>query len=722
MTHSSPARFRTASLLLIPLALAACSQAPSAPKASAANGGKTALADGVGAPWVAKDNGQNGKLGALALSSGDNQLSNVGWASATSGWGPVELNTSSGESNGGDGRTITLNGATYSTGLGVHSNSTVTYSLGGQCSTFASDIGVDDEVGSIGSVVFQVWADGVKIYDSGTMTGSSATKSVNVGIAGKSELKLVVTDAGDGNAYDHADWANARVLSCSSSSSTTKIADEYGNFTVSGTQTVRYGADTRWLTKTVTNSGSCTNAFFGGDPAPGVTKACYVVATSASKLADEYGNFTVSGTQTVRYGADTRWLTKTVTNSGSCTNAFFGGDPAPGVTKACYIDSTAPAPAPSPAPSTTITYGAPLVITKGGTYTGNYQSTDPNVPAITVRTSEPVVIDGANLKGPGHLIQGFSMDLTVRNTKGYGVNPNVNGRNVGRFISSESTINLNVTNNYFEGTGGIYVRSFVGNTGAGQTIKILRNSAKNIDGRFSNGAGGYQNDFYRVQFVQFNSVRNVANAEIAWNQVINEPYKSALEENINMYETTGTPSSRIKIHDNLIWGAYAPDPANTSGYAGGGILLGDGSSTLSLTGGWVDVYNNTIISTTNEGTGIAGGHDHNVYNNRYVSSGLLPDGRKIAAQNVGLYVWDQQGSISGGVWANNTVHDNQVTWMRYNSDGTTFLNNTWFANCTAALCYNNTPLYSTATLSTETTEFNLWKSRASAAGQTIGTN
>jgi hypothetical protein len=28
-----------------------------------------------------------------------------------------------------------------------------------------------------------------------------------------SELALVVTKAGDGNAYDHADWGNAR-LSC----------------------------------------------------------------------------------------------------------------------------------------------------------------------------------------------------------------------------------------------------------------------------------------------------------------------------------------------------------------------------------------------------------------------------------------------------------------------------------------------------------------------------
>lgn len=77
---------------------------------------------------------------------------------------------------------------------------------------FLSDIGVDDESGSAGSVVFQVWADGAKLYDSGVMTGNSATKKVNVSVSGKSQIKLIVTDAGDGKNSDHADWANARFI------------------------------------------------------------------------------------------------------------------------------------------------------------------------------------------------------------------------------------------------------------------------------------------------------------------------------------------------------------------------------------------------------------------------------------------------------------------------------------------------------------------------------
>ncbi|MFC3834445.1 NPCBM/NEW2 domain-containing protein [Deinococcus rufus] len=608
MTHVPPVRFRTAVLLLIPLALAACSQAPSTPPVSAANGTQADMADfvydGTDHSWEATDDGL-GDLGALALTSGENKLSTLGWSKATNGYGPAERNRSNGGPSSGGG-TITLNGKEYASGLGVHASSSLTFALDGKCSTFASDIGMDDEVGSRGRVVFQVYADGTKIYDSGTMTGSSSTKSVSVSVAGKKELRLVVTDGGNGLEYDHADWANARVLGCTATST--------------------------------------------GTPAPG------------------------------------------------------------------------PAPTPVPGSGGNVSYKGPLVITKGGTYTGNYRSTDPKVPAISIKTSEPVIIENANVKGPGNLISGFRMQLTVRNTRGYGVNPNISGRPTGRFINSEDTLNLSITNNYLEGTGGIYVRNFIGKGSSGQTIKILRNSAKNIDGRLSNGSGGYQNAFRRYQFVQFNVVRNLVNAEIAWNQVINEPGKSALEENINMYQSSGTSGSRVKIHDNLIWGAYHPSPATTSGYAGGGILLGDGNGrSKSTVGGYFDVYGNTIISTSNQGIGISGGHNHKVYNNRIVSSGLLPDGRKIASQNVGIYVWDMYGSKAGGNWHNNTVFDNKIAWLKYRSNGSTFLNNTWFADCSST-CYNNTTLTRAVTPATEAAEYASWVSRARAEGQKIGVN
>jgi hypothetical protein len=138
-------------------------------------------------------------------------LSDLDWESATNGWGPVERDQSVGGSGINDGRALRLNGTTYAKGLGAHATSDVVYDLNGQYATFRSDVGIDDEETSDGSVVFQVFADGVKVFDSGVMRPSSATQSINVSVAGVQQLRLHVGDAGDGIDFDHADWAGARL-------------------------------------------------------------------------------------------------------------------------------------------------------------------------------------------------------------------------------------------------------------------------------------------------------------------------------------------------------------------------------------------------------------------------------------------------------------------------------------------------------------------------------
>jgi hypothetical protein len=141
-------------------------------------------------------------------------FSDLPYTVTSNGWGPPEKDHSNGETGASDGHTITLNGQTYAKGLGVHANSDVRLNLtGGSYSQFLADIGVDDEVGNNGSVDFQIFLDNTKVFDSGTMTGASATQQVSVPINGQSTLRLVVTDSGNGNNSDHADWANARLIS-----------------------------------------------------------------------------------------------------------------------------------------------------------------------------------------------------------------------------------------------------------------------------------------------------------------------------------------------------------------------------------------------------------------------------------------------------------------------------------------------------------------------------
>lgn len=137
---------------------------------------------------------------------------------ACSGSYGVEKDRSVGDAADGDGTTITLNGVTYAKGFGVRPGlgtaTDIRVRLNGNHQFFMADIGVDDEVegvNRVGSVVFQVWADGAKLFDSGVMSWNTATKSIRVDVAGKNELRLVVTDAGDGAEDDHANWAAARL-------------------------------------------------------------------------------------------------------------------------------------------------------------------------------------------------------------------------------------------------------------------------------------------------------------------------------------------------------------------------------------------------------------------------------------------------------------------------------------------------------------------------------
>ena len=80
---------------------------------------------------------------------------------------------SNGEQGARDGLPITLNGVVYAKGLGAHAASDIRYTMNA-CSLFTAKVGVDDEVGALGSVVFQVFTDGTKVYDSGTLTPARA--------------------------------------------------------------------------------------------------------------------------------------------------------------------------------------------------------------------------------------------------------------------------------------------------------------------------------------------------------------------------------------------------------------------------------------------------------------------------------------------------------------------------------------------------------------------
>jgi len=59
--------------------------------------------------------------------------------------------------------------------------------------------------------VFEVWGDGERLATSGIVRGPQTTVPIAASLEGVQRIALVVTDGGDGNAFDHADWGNARL-------------------------------------------------------------------------------------------------------------------------------------------------------------------------------------------------------------------------------------------------------------------------------------------------------------------------------------------------------------------------------------------------------------------------------------------------------------------------------------------------------------------------------
>ncbi|MET9790052.1 beta-galactosidase [Streptomyces canus] len=151
------------------------------------------------------------------LTAGEHYVSDLPFASSSNGWGPVERDQSVGENAEGDGLPLTLHDTVYEKGLGTHAASSVQVWLGGTCTAFHAALGLDQETygrsDGPATVTYTVLADGTPVYESGTVDRDTATKNIDVDVAGARRLELVVSDAGDGNALDHADWADAK-LTC----------------------------------------------------------------------------------------------------------------------------------------------------------------------------------------------------------------------------------------------------------------------------------------------------------------------------------------------------------------------------------------------------------------------------------------------------------------------------------------------------------------------------
>jgi alpha-galactosidase len=133
-------------------------------------------------------------------------LDQIDLTEMTVGWGSPKV-----------GKSITdnpllINGLEYEHGIGAHANSSFLLDLHGKAIEFSAKVGIDDESNENGSIQFYLIGDKQILWQSEVMRKGMDAVDCKVDLTGIQKLGLLVTDAGDGKSYDHANWCEAQII------------------------------------------------------------------------------------------------------------------------------------------------------------------------------------------------------------------------------------------------------------------------------------------------------------------------------------------------------------------------------------------------------------------------------------------------------------------------------------------------------------------------------
>ena len=122
----------------------------------------------------------------------------------------------------------------------------------------------------------------------------------------------------------------------------------------------------------------------------------------------------------------------------------------------------------------------------------------------------------------------------------------------------------------------------------------------------------------------------------------------------------------------------------------------------------------------NYGIAFTAGHDNIAANNRVISSGMLADGTRIAAQHVGM----ANGDVSGanGSMYNNTMHDNLIGWTCWNSScaQSGYRKDQSFPASPGDYSTNSVLATRHITPNMENNEYQIWLNKTASAGIAVG--
>ncbi|WP_234478877.1 NPCBM/NEW2 domain-containing protein, partial [Streptomyces sp. MBT65] len=105
---------------------------------------------------------------------------------------------------------VSIGGTRYAHGVTVHGRSSVTIDLNRPCVSYDATVGVDDMTLGIGRVSFAVYADGIRLWQSGEIDGGDPAVPVHVDLSGRTTVRLVVEPHSSFDGLALADWAESK--------------------------------------------------------------------------------------------------------------------------------------------------------------------------------------------------------------------------------------------------------------------------------------------------------------------------------------------------------------------------------------------------------------------------------------------------------------------------------------------------------------------------------
>lgn len=133
-------------------------------------------------------------------------LSSLDPETVQQGWGELMLDRTV------EGGPIRIGSSIYQRGLGTHTPLTLEYAIPEGYDAFEAYVGIDHDADGKGSAIVSVDLDGREVFKSPVVTGISDAIVLQIPLDGAKRLTLRADPTGDGDKYDHVDWASARFV------------------------------------------------------------------------------------------------------------------------------------------------------------------------------------------------------------------------------------------------------------------------------------------------------------------------------------------------------------------------------------------------------------------------------------------------------------------------------------------------------------------------------